>query len=156
MLSLTRKADYALVALVFLGHADQSGVGPVSARTIAESFGLPQPVLMSTLKTLAQRGLVQSRRGVAGGYALAREPSRISLLDAVHAVEGEAAGADAADASRAVVHRLERRLEAFFEGLTVADLLDEADPNAENESLVHLRTGAGPANMDMIRSRREP
>ncbi|MFW6061036.1 MAG: RrF2 family transcriptional regulator [Phycisphaeraceae bacterium] len=150
MLSLTRKADYALVALVFLGHRWREGESATSARQVAETFGLPQPVLMNTLKALARHGLVRSQRGVGGGYELARDPARIDLLEAVHAVEGpgegEAAddewGADPTTPGGAVVRRLEHRLQGFLEGLTIANLLDEPTPSAGQPGFVPLRTGS--------------
>jgi len=151
MLSLTRKVDYALVALVFLGYRWQQGQGAASAREVARTFGLPHPVLMNTLKALARRGLVRSQRGIGGGYELALNPAGVSLLAVVHAVEGEPEGDepghDAAEPAfahaatgAAVVHRLQQRLHAFLEGLTIADLLEEPTAQGEDHSLVHLQT----------------
>ena len=87
MLSFTRKADYAMVALVYLAHRRHNCPGPVSARLVAETLGLPMPVLMNTLKALARAELIESQRGVSGGYELAREPADLSLLEIVRAVE---------------------------------------------------------------------
>ena len=70
MLSLTRKADYALVGLVDLARRTP---GKASARQIAESSGVPLPMLMNILKELLAGGLVCSTRGVNGGYRLAKE-----------------------------------------------------------------------------------
>lgn len=95
MLSLTRKSDYALVALSYLGqqqqrdHAhDQGEEQAVSARKIADQFGLPLPLLMNILKALSHAGLVTSTRGPQGGYVLAATPSEVSILDVVNAIEG--------------------------------------------------------------------
>ncbi|MEM1027845.1 MAG: Rrf2 family transcriptional regulator, partial [Planctomycetota bacterium] len=88
MLTLTRKTDYALVALCHLAHRRNEEAGPVSARVIAEAYQLPLPLLMNILKELAQAKLVTSTRGASGGYALALAPDRISLLDVVNAIEG--------------------------------------------------------------------
>jgi Rrf2 family protein len=83
--SLTRKTDYALVAL-----ADMAGdpSGPVSARDLAERLRLPLPVLRNILKHLSQAGLVRSTRGQQGGYRLARRPEEISLAELIEAMEG--------------------------------------------------------------------
>jgi len=88
MLTLTRKTDYALVALSHLAHRLAEDAGPVSARIIAETHGLPLPLLMNILKELAQAKLVNSTRGATGGYALALSPERISLLEIINAIEG--------------------------------------------------------------------
>lgn len=88
MLSFSRKTDYALVALAGLVEHDATGETPISARELAERYGLPQPVLMNILKGLHRAGLLDSRRGVNGGYTLADSPDRITLADVVEAVDG--------------------------------------------------------------------
>jgi Rrf2 family protein len=82
---MTRKTDYALVAMAHLANA---GSERVSARGIAERLGLPVPALMNILNQLGHAGLVTSTRGPNGGYGLAREPSEISLASLIEAVEG--------------------------------------------------------------------
>ena len=67
-------------------HADASG--PTSVRDIAERTGLPQPYLEQILLALKGAGLVRSKRGVGGGYVLARDPAEIRLSDIVSAVDG--------------------------------------------------------------------
>ena len=88
MLSLTRKTDYALVALSFLGHRQVAEEGPASARLIADTYKLPLPLLMNILKELSSSGLLTSTRGATGGYVLAKEPAEISILDVIEAIEG--------------------------------------------------------------------
>jgi len=74
MISFTRKTDYALIALSYLGKLKREGSKPVSARHIAETFGMPQPLLMNILKELCQTRIVASKRGATGGYVLAVDP----------------------------------------------------------------------------------
>ncbi|MEO1236376.1 MAG: Rrf2 family transcriptional regulator [Planctomycetota bacterium] len=88
MLQLTRKTEYALIALSHLGRRRLAEEGPASARSIAEAYRLPLPLLMNILKELAQAGLLTSTRGATGGYVLAAEPAEVSLLQVVHAIEG--------------------------------------------------------------------
>jgi Rrf2 family iron-sulfur cluster assembly transcriptional regulator len=57
-------------------------------RDIAERTGLPQPYLEQILLALKGAGLVRSKRGVGGGYVLARPPSEITLAQIVAAVDG--------------------------------------------------------------------
>ena len=154
MLSLTRKVDYALVALVYLGCRQRQAMGPASARLVAETFDLPLPVLMNTLKALARDGLVHSHRGVTGGYELAHDPAELNLLEIVRRVERvehEHPDVDAEPSADAeaqadtpmndappgpgarAVDRLQRKLNAFLEQLTLADLLDDTRPGTGRE-----------------------
>ncbi len=80
---LTRKTDYALVALAGLARQDAA-----SARDLAEQLHLPLPVLRNILKDLATHGLLVSSRGPSGGYRLARDPHEISLAEIVAVIEG--------------------------------------------------------------------
>jgi Rrf2 family protein len=83
---VSTRGDYASRALLSLAlHADR---GPTSVRDIAERTGLPQPYLEQILLALKGAGLVRSKRGVGGGYVLARPPAAIVLSEIVSAVDG--------------------------------------------------------------------
>jgi Rrf2 family protein len=140
MLSLTRKTDYALVALASLGARRIAAEPAVSARRVAEEFDLPLPLLMNILKDLAHAGLVTSTRGAQGGYALSADPAKISLLAVVTAIEGPVRLAMCSDEAeegaekcgiacrcpvRRPIQRLNHRLRDFLEEVTLADLMDE-------------------------------
>lgn len=83
---VSTRGDYASRALLSL--ALQGSETPVSVRDIAARTGLPQPYLEQILLALKGAGLVKSKRGVGGGYVLAREPADISLGEIVSAVDG--------------------------------------------------------------------
>ncbi len=84
---VSTRGDYACRALLSLAlHAD--GEGPTSVRDIAERTALPQPYLEQILLALKGAGLVRSKRGVGGGYVLARDPAEIRLSEIVSAVDG--------------------------------------------------------------------
>jgi Rrf2 family protein len=84
---VSTRGDYACRALLSLAlHADESG--PTSVRDIAERTGLPQPYLEQILLALKGAGLVRSKRGVGGGYVLARSPDQIQLSEVISAVDG--------------------------------------------------------------------
>ena len=83
---VSTRGDYASRALLSL--ALHGGTTPVSVRDIAGRTGLPQPYLEQILLALKGAGLVRSKRGVGGGYVLARDPSEITLGDIVSAVDG--------------------------------------------------------------------
>ncbi len=61
---------------------------PTSVRDIAQRTGLPQPYLEQILLALKGAGIVRSKRGVGGGYVLARPPDQITLAQIVSAVDG--------------------------------------------------------------------
>lgn len=85
MLALTRKTDYALVALSELArHAPAT----LSARKMADVTDIPLPVLSGVLHQLVHHELVTSVRGVQGGYRLSRPADAISLVDVIRAIDG--------------------------------------------------------------------
>jgi Rrf2 family iron-sulfur cluster assembly transcriptional regulator len=83
---VSTRGDYASRALLSLTLHDDEG--PTSVRDIAERTGLPQPYLEQILLALKGAGLVRSKRGVGGGYVLARPPGEITLAQIVSAVDG--------------------------------------------------------------------
>jgi Rrf2 family iron-sulfur cluster assembly transcriptional regulator len=67
---------------------------PTSVRDLAERTGLPQPYLEQILLILKGVGLVRSKRGVGGGYVLARDAENITLAEIVAAVDGPIVAGD--------------------------------------------------------------
>jgi Rrf2 family protein len=85
MFRLSKKADYGLIAMKHLAmHSDES----ISAREIAAEYRIPAELLAKVLQKLARKGLLVSQQGMNGGYILARDPARISIVDVVEALEG--------------------------------------------------------------------
>ena len=91
-MKVSTRGDYAARALLSLSLHDCDG--PTSVRDIAERTGLPQPYLEQILLALKGAGLVRSKRGVGGGYVLARSPSEIALSDILSAVDGPIVAGD--------------------------------------------------------------
>jgi Rrf2 family iron-sulfur cluster assembly transcriptional regulator len=90
---VSTRGDYAARALLSLAlHGEHEG--PTSVRDIAERTGLPQPYLEQILLALKGAGLVRSKRGVGGGYVLARPADEITLGEVVSAVDGPIAVGD--------------------------------------------------------------
>ena len=86
MLRLSKKADYALIAMKHLTvHSDR---GAASAREIAEQYDIPIELMAKVLQRLVRRGLLASHQGTRGGYQLARMPTQISVADVIQAIEG--------------------------------------------------------------------
>jgi Rrf2 family protein len=72
----------AMVALAKLPEGTYAG-----AARIAREIGAPQNYLGKLLKALAEEGLVESQKGLGGGFRLARDPGQISLLDVIEPIE---------------------------------------------------------------------
>ena len=90
---VSTRGDYASRALLSLAlHAEVDG--PTSVRDIAERTGLPQPYLEQILLSLKGAGIVISKRGVGGGYILARSPEDLTLAEIVAAVDGPIVAGD--------------------------------------------------------------
>jgi len=86
MLMLSKKADYALMAMKHLART--SDVSSTSAREIAEQYDIPIELLAKVLQRLVRRGLLASHQGTRGGYLLARAPLQISVADVIQAIDG--------------------------------------------------------------------
>lgn len=85
-MQLNQATDYAFRAVLFLVNQPAGEI--VTAQTIATQEAIPMRFLLKIMRALAQRGIVQSFRGAEGGYALARPPEKVTLLDVVEALEG--------------------------------------------------------------------
>ena len=83
---VSAKVDYALRAAVELAALDSSE--PVKGERIASAQGIPLRFLENILGELRKAGIVESRRGVEGGYLLARPAADIALADVIRAVDG--------------------------------------------------------------------
>lgn len=82
---LSRPITYAVQATIAI--ANRRTGRPVSARDLANAGHLPERFLPQILRKLVNKGVLHSSRGVAGGYALSRAPSQITLWDIVDAIE---------------------------------------------------------------------
>jgi Rrf2 family protein len=85
-MKLTRRSEYALLALIHLARAEQEGYVAVAA--IAEAQGLPPKFLEQLLMTLKRARIVQSQKGPRGGYRLARPAEKISLAEVIRLLDG--------------------------------------------------------------------
>ena len=85
MIQLTKRTEYGLIALIHL--ADHPGQ-VVSVREVVERYPVPKRLLSEVLKDLGHAKLVESTRGAAGGYRLARQASDITLGEIIASLEG--------------------------------------------------------------------
>ena len=134
MLKISKLTDYGLLAAVYL--ARQPGE-VAAARAIAEFYHLPVPVITKVLKTLHQGGLIESHRGVGGGYSFAGDPDAVTLGQLLEVLEGpwdlvecESVDGDGhalcsirvACPSRRFMFGINRAIKGAFEQITLRDL----------------------------------
>jgi len=126
---LTAKADYAVRAMAELASSE----GPVKGDRIAERQEIPFRFLENILSDLRRARLVESHRGVDGGYWLAKPAAEITVADVVRAVEGPLANVrgqrpealqyiGAATSLRDVWVALRANVRAVLEAVTIADV----------------------------------
>lgn len=87
MLRLSKKADYALIAMKHLAQAGR-GASSTSAREIAEQYDIPIELMAKVLQRLVRTGLLVSTQGTRGGYLLGRAADTISVADVIQAIDG--------------------------------------------------------------------
>src|SRR3954454_11648009 len=87
MLRLSKKADYALMAMRHLA-LKTSGASSTSAREIAEQYDIPIELMAKVLQRLVRTGLLVSTQGTRGGYTLGRPSLSISVADVIEAIDG--------------------------------------------------------------------
>ena len=86
MLRLSKKADYALIAMKHL--AMKAGSPSTSAREIAEQYDIPIELMAKVLQRLVRTGLLVSTQGTRGGYMLSRASASISVGEVIQAIDG--------------------------------------------------------------------
>lgn len=129
---ISRSAEYALRALVYMS---QAGDRWAMNREIADELNLPPQFLTKILSTLSREGILASQRGKSGGFRLARDPAKITLLEIVdpfdrltlrkRCVLGRSR---CSDASACILHRTWSPLQdAFRESFAKTTLADIAE-----------------------------
>jgi Rrf2 family cysteine metabolism transcriptional repressor len=130
MISITSKSPYAVAALAELGRA--SGSEPVPIGELARRREMPVQFLEQLFAVLRRAGVVNSQRGVKGGYRFARDPSDVSVLEVVELLDGPL-GRDAdgifGDASKAARDVLEQT--------SIADVI-EREARDSGASMYHI------------------
>lgn len=86
-MKVSAKVDYAVQAIVEIAHASNRGE-LISAEEIAGRHQIPEKFLEGILTTLRKSGLINSFRGPAGGYQLAKSPEQITIADVIRTIDG--------------------------------------------------------------------
>jgi Rrf2 family protein len=138
-MKLSVRGEYALRALLVLGLNHDQEV--VRIQTISQQQNIPKRFLEQILNDLKSAGVVQSRRGVAGGYRLARRPEEISLAVVIRHIEGALAPVSCVSerfyekcscpdesrcAIRSVMKEVREAVVRIAERLTIADLCERS------------------------------
>ena len=135
MIRFSKMADYGVL---LLGHFARHEEALTSSTELAEAYHMPRPVIANLLKEFSKAGLLESRRGLHGGYRLARPADEITLLEVLTAIEGpvqliECAAEDLVAASargyedvcpsRSPMQRVHRRIVDLLAGITLTELM---------------------------------
>jgi len=148
MLGLSKRTDYALLALSFLAGAEPGRV--VRAREVAQSYDIPLELLAKILQKLAKAGIVISTPGPTGGYILARLPGAISIGEVVEAVEGTPALIHCMKAVRiqcdqhtkctirTPMERVNARVHSLLNEITLSDIGEGAGEPAAEQDIIRL------------------
>src|SRR5438477_7591667 len=133
MLRFTKRADYGLMAIHYIAVHDD--VGAVSAKRIAEEFGIPPELLAKILQRLAKRKLIVSQNGPKGGYALTRHAGDISVGEVVRALEGPISIVSCLEGTvcpqetrcnlRRPVQRLQTAISQLLDNMSLAELRNQ-------------------------------
>ncbi len=87
-MQITRETDYAIRSVLYLSE-NRDSIKMVDE--IARAKEIPRPFLSKILQKLSRTGIVKSYRGIKGGFGLAKNPKKISLMDVIVAIEGSMA-----------------------------------------------------------------
>jgi Rrf2 family protein len=145
MLRLSKKADYALIAMKHLAVRGDRGAS--SAREIAELYNIPIELLAKVLQCLVRRGLLASYQGTRGGYQLARQPGEVSVADVIQAIDGPVSVTACSHAEencdqyakcnvRDPLWRVRERILAALGECTIAELASDAPVPAPARTVV--------------------
>jgi len=146
-LIFSKSCEYALQASLFLARNSDDEFALL--RDISDHLNIPHHFLSKVLQTLARNDIVISSKGINGGFALARDPGEITLIEIVRAVDGDKFLEDCvlgfpgcADQSPCPVHSQWKRAKdiilVMLNKKTLADLSKELDTKLDLiEQLIH-------------------
>ena len=143
MLKLTKKADYALMAMKHLAEHPEGGA--CSAKDVADSYGIPVEALAKILQRLVKAGLLQSQHGTKGGYTLARNARTITAFEVIRAIDGPlfitsciTVRGECDQSERCTIREPLRRvndsIEQVLRRITISDMREEAEPVQQSQT----------------------
>jgi FeS assembly SUF system regulator len=141
MLRVTKLADYGIVILT---HLASQGGATTNARDIASEVHLPVPVASKILKLLARHGLLDSHRGIKGGYGLARKPEAITIAQIILALEGPIRGECDLETGCPVSTNWQRINQAIYQALETITLAEMTRPLRRPRVGIPNQSGSSP------------
>jgi len=140
MITITSKSRYAVRALTELARLGAlPGGQPVPIAELARRRDIPLQFLEQLFATLRRAGMLQSQRGVKGGYTFVKDPSALTVLELVELLDGEVgaeATADGADAQDVWV-RAVTALREILGATTIADVM-QREAEAAGARMYHI------------------
>ena len=132
MITISSKSRYAVQALAeLMRQGATKGGAPVPIAELARQRSIPLQFLEQLFATLRRAGLLQSQRGVKGGYSFHRDPGEITVLEIVQLLDGEFdAEAAAAGGANEVWTKAVTSLREVLSGTTIADVVAQEDQAA--------------------------
>ena len=137
MIRMTKQTDYGIVLLSRMAGLPER---QFNATELATESRLPQPTVSKILKILARAGLLDSQRGVKGGYTLARDPESITVTEVIGALEGPIGITECIDDTpgecshearcpvRGNWNRINEAIRQALEGISLAEMAQPQDP----------------------------
>ncbi len=133
MLRLSKKVEYALMALRYIVVSKEN---IITAKEISSKYGIPHELLAKILQKLKKERILESIKGVHGGYRLQKSPDDIKLTDLIKSLDGDFSitecvhGQSEDDCSmfngctiKSPVNKMQKELESFFETKTISDFV---------------------------------
>ena len=130
MLKISRKVEYALIALRHLQGLDEREL--VSAKELAKAYGVPKELLAKVLQRLAKKNIIDAIKGPHGGYRLAIDPKSMKLTEFFEVIEGPMgimdcyidSGCEQMDGCiiRTPINRINDSIRTMFNNMTLAEV----------------------------------
>ena len=130
MLKITRKVEYALIALRHLQQMERGQLS--SAKSMASEYGIPQELLAKILQKLSKEEIISSVKGPTGGYKISKDPSTVNMTKFFEILEGPVGIMDCYFDSnceqlsgcniREPINRINDNIRTMFNKMTLADI----------------------------------
>jgi Rrf2 family protein len=134
MVRLSKKVEYGLIAIREIAARSNGHV--ITAREIADTYGISHDLLAKVLQKMAKAGLIVSHQGVYGGYSLARSPSEITVSRIINVIEGtmpmiaqcmvegpESCGVFDVCTIKSPLHKVQANIERAFSSMTLSEIV---------------------------------
>jgi Rrf2 family protein len=133
MIRISKKVEYALMALKFINNSDQT---LVTAREISDKSNIPYDLLSKILQKLKNENILISNQGTNGGYSMNKRPDEIPLFSLMNAIDGDTAIAECLQDNgdkdccltdscsiKLPVSKLQKEVEDLFKSKTISDFV---------------------------------